>query len=82
MLGGVVLQAIASTVEQFIAARVLGRANCDSWQISRYSVILSSAGAGLIFGTIAAPLLITELAYPTQVSNFRFMVAKDAAHVN
>lgn len=25
-------------------------------------------GLGLIFGTIAAPLLITELAYPTQVS--------------
>jgi MFS family permease len=47
MLGGVALQAIASTVGVFIAARLL-------------------AGAGLIFGTIAAPLLITELAYPTQ----------------
>ncbi|KAH9994829.1 hypothetical protein BJV77DRAFT_1066561 [Russula vinacea] len=47
MLGGVALQAVASTVGVFVAARLL-------------------VGAGLIFGTIAAPLLITELAYPTQ----------------
>ena len=38
--------------------------------------MLPSVGAGLIFGTIAAPLLITELAYPTQVSYYSSMVAK------
>ncbi|KAI0303757.1 hypothetical protein B0F90DRAFT_1708808 [Multifurca ochricompacta] len=47
MLGGVGLQAIASTITQFIGARVL-------------------VGAGLVFGLNAAPLLIIELAYPTQ----------------
>ena len=42
----------------------------------QYLAILPSVGAGLIFGTIAAPLLITELAYPTQVSYYSLMVAK------
>jgi hypothetical protein len=36
---------------------------------------LPLVGAGLIFGTNAAPLLITELAYPTQVSYHDFVIA-------
>ncbi|KAI0264422.1 general substrate transporter [Gloeopeniophorella convolvens] len=46
MLGGVATQGTASSVAQFVGARVL-------------------IGAGLTFGLNAAPLLITELAYPT-----------------
>jgi len=38
--------------------------------------MLPSVGAGLIFGTNAAPLLITELAYPTQVSYHDLIVAQ------
>ena len=76
MLGGVALQATAKTVGQFILARMIGKTNCSRYLLSRYSAVLPSVGAGLIFGTIAAPLLITELAYPTQVSYYEFMVAK------
>jgi len=54
MLGGVALQTTATTVGQFILARMV-------------------VGAGLIFGTIAAPLLITELAYPTQRHKFTWL---------
>lgn len=76
MLGGVALQATAKTVGPFILARMIGKTHCSRYLLSRYSAVLPSVGAGLIFGTIAAPLLITELAYPTQVSYYEFMVAK------
>ncbi len=42
-------------------------------------MILPSVGAGLIFGINAAPLLITELAYPTQAS-FYSHDCEDATH--
>ncbi|CAG7848350.1 Lactose permease [Serendipita indica DSM 11827] len=45
--GGVLLQAMATTVAHFVASRVL-------------------IGLGLCIATNAAPLLITELSYPTQ----------------
>jgi MFS family permease len=76
MLGGVALQATAPTVGQFIVARTLGKADCSRLHILLYSTNFSSVGFGLIFGTISAPLLITELAYPTQVSYYRSMVVK------
>ena len=73
MLGGVALQASEPTVGQFVVGRLLGKASCSRQLILRYLATYSSVGVGLIFGTIAAPLLITELAYPTQVSYFGFM---------
>jgi MFS family permease len=76
MLGGVALQATAPTVGQFIIARTLGRANYSGYNILLYSAELSLVGLGLIFGTVAAPLLITELAYPTQVSHYGPLVVK------
>jgi hypothetical protein len=76
MLGGVALQATTSTVSQFVVARMLGKANWSRLYNLRYLANLSSAGIGLIFGTIAAPLLITELAYPTQVSYYDSMIVK------
>ncbi|KAN0120675.1 general substrate transporter [Russula decolorans] len=38
--------------------------------VGQFVVARMLAGVGLIFGTIAAPLLITELAYPTQRDKF------------
>ncbi|KAF8501644.1 general substrate transporter [Russula emetica] len=38
--------------------------------VVRFVVARTLVGVGLIFGTIAAPLLITELAYPTQRDKF------------
>ncbi len=76
MLGGVALQATASTVGQFVVARMLGKTKSDRWHVRQYLVIFPSVGTGLIFGTIASPLLITELAYPTQVSYYGSMAAK------
>jgi hypothetical protein len=76
MLGGVASQATASTVCQFVVARMLGKTDYNRWHIRRYLEIFPSVGTGLIFSTIASPLLITELAYPTQVSYYDSMAAK------
>lgn len=76
MLGGVALQAIASTIGRFIGARALGETNCIRETISWYLAMHTSVGAGLIFGMNGAPLLITELAYPTQVCHNDSTVVK------
>ena len=73
MTGGIAIQCLATTVPMFIGAR------CTSVYYLfiicftlEYGVILHLVGFGLAFATNAAPLLITELAYPTQVSIWSF----------
>ena len=80
MLGGVALQATTSTVGEFVVARMLGNANWSRLHNLRYLANFFSAGIGLIFGTIAAPLLITELAYPTQVSYYWLYGCEDITY--
>lgn len=73
MLAGVALQCSATTIGMFIGARGLSAFYSLSYlppSVFRLSVLNLPRGAvgfGLTFVLAAAPLLITELAYPTQV---------------
>lgn len=66
MFAGALLQALAMSIGTFIGARGMSRFRfkCTTRCILTISL---SVGFGLTFGLNAAPLLITELAYPTQV---------------
>lgn len=65
MLAGVAVQCSSVTVAMFIGARFLSTST-RSVRVNHH--LKSSVGFGLAFATNAGPLLITELAYPTQVS--------------
>lgn len=65
LCGGVVLQAMATGVAHFVASRCMG----TPWthRLPRNPLTtMPTVGVGLCFATNAAPLLVTELAYPTQ----------------
>jgi hypothetical protein len=64
MLGGVALQCTATGVTQLILAR--GTSKHIAFLLPKSSSFFS-VGVGLNISLNAAPLLITELAYPTQV---------------
>ena len=64
MCGGVVLQGLATGVAHFIASRMLGQFSCPSQPLAADS--LPTVGIGLCLATNSAPLLVCELAYPTQ----------------
>lgn len=64
MCGGVLLQAMATGQPHFIASRILSETL--SLDNPPNSTNISPVGIGLCIATNAAPLLITELAYPTQ----------------
>ena len=64
MCGGVILQALSTGQPHFIASRILGEPRPPSSYF--YKLTFTTVGIGLCIATNAAPLLITELAYPTQ----------------
>jgi hypothetical protein len=65
MLGGVTLQVCAANVGTVIGSRVIGEFSPAWLQLANSSH--TPVGFGLSFAMNAAPLLVTELAYPTQV---------------
>jgi hypothetical protein len=65
MLAGVIAQASSTTMQVFLGARVL-----SMMHIQKVIHILTShfsVGFGMSFSINAAPLLISELSYPTHV---------------
>lgn len=66
MLAGAILQAVAKNIATFIGARGIRACVRDILMVLR-PLTRPAVGFGLTFGLNAAPLLITELAYPTQV---------------
>jgi hypothetical protein len=66
-LGGVAWQATSTHVEVFAAARIL-RVCTLRYGYAVADVLSGAVGIGLTLSCTASPLLITELAYPTQVS--------------
>ena len=65
MLGGVTLQVCAANVGTVIGSRVIGEFFPAWLQLANSPH--TPVGFGLSFAMNAAPLLVTELAYPTQV---------------
>ena len=66
IVAGVALQCAAQSVAMFVGARFMS----ERYQLPRlleHRLIFPLVGFGLAFAVNAAPLLITELAYPTQV---------------
>ena len=74
MLAGVALQTAATSIGVFIGSRGISTSFLEliSPPASRKPNFLLTlpVGFGLTFALNAAPLLITELAYPTQVGVF------------
>jgi hypothetical protein len=66
-LGGVAWQATSTHVELFAAARIL-RVWSFIYGYPATDMLSGAVGIGLTLSCTASPLLITELAYPTQVS--------------
>lgn len=75
MLGGVALQCASTTIAMFVGARFVSELHkyteAKALESSSLRVIV---GFGLAFALNAAPLLVTELAYPTQVSYWNGML--------
>lgn len=74
MLGGVAIQFAATTVAMFIAARITSQFRYHVvvfWLLQHIdlSTFVYLVGFGLTFCLNAAPLLLIELAYPTQVGH-------------
>jgi hypothetical protein len=67
MLGGVALQSTSRSAEVFVAARTLRELLHPVTFVPESLMPLFTVGVGLTFSLTASPLLITELAYPTQV---------------
>jgi MFS family permease len=66
MLAGVILQWAATSIHVFIGSRVISQRHSPD-PTCLFIDAESTVGFGLCFSLNAAPLLITELAYPTQV---------------
>jgi MFS family permease len=64
MLGGVALQTASTNIWHFVGSR--GMSKSAHSYLCNIGLTLYIVGFGLCFATNAAPLLITELAYPTQ----------------
>ena len=65
MIAGAALQAAAQNVRMFIGARFLRKCHPPPYlQAIIERLLLSLVGFGLGFATNAAPMLVTELAYP------------------
>jgi MFS family permease len=65
IMGGVILQALAANIGQFIASRCISQ----SLQLDYLFILLimlCTVGLGICLITNAGPVLTTELAYPTQ----------------
>ena len=65
IVAGVALQCAAQSVAMFIGARFISEFYAAFGIFARLTFV--SVGFGLAFAVNASPLLITELAYPTQV---------------
>jgi hypothetical protein len=65
VLAGVLTQALSTTVQVFIGARVLSKLPFTRNDSDAYLYLV--VGLGTAFSVNAAPLLISELSYPTHV---------------
>ena len=70
MAAGITLQCLSTTVPMFIGARCTSVFFVFVYIVHGLISVIFLVGFGLAFATNAAPLLITELAYPTQVRIF------------
>lgn len=66
MIGGTVLQTASQNVGMFIGARYVAIIALPRPRIDMLTTLRFLIGFGLTFAAAAAPLLVTEIAYPSQ----------------